>query len=93
MFKDTKGPVGAVEQGKQDTFSLIESMENKPNEMEDPMSGSMAPTTPAPTTPGPIAPVSSQPNANGGESTEEKPECDTCGESKCDKCEESTCDT
>lgn len=99
MFKDTKGPVGAVEQGKQDTFSLIESMENKPNEMEDQMSVPMTPPTPtpAPTTPGPmdgpIAPVSSQPKANGGESTEEKPECDTCGESKCDKCEESTCDT
>ena len=82
MFKDTKGPVGAVEQGKQDTFSLIESMEGGP----------MEPTTPGPMD-GPMAPVSSQPNANGGESTEEKPECDTCGESKCDKCEESTCDT
>jgi hypothetical protein len=90
MFKDTKGPVGAVEQGKQDTFSLIESMENKPNEMED-LSVPMTP--PPPTTHAPMAPVSSQPNANGGESTEEKPECDTCGESKCDKCEESTCDT
>lgn len=108
MFKDTKGPVGAVEQGKQDTFSLIESMEGGPMEpttpgtmdgpmdastTSGPMDGSMAPTTSAPTTPGPMAPVSSQPKANGGETTEEKPECDTCGESKCDKCEESTCDT
>jgi len=94
MFKDTKGPIGAVEQGKQDTFSLIESMEDRP------MDGSMAPT-PAPgqmdepiaPTPASTTPASSQPNANGGESTEKKPECDTCGESKCDKCEESTCDT
>ena len=59
MFKDTKGPVGAVEQGKQDTFSLIESMENKPNEMEDQMSGPMTPPTPtpAPTTPAPTTPI------------------------------------
>ena len=114
MFKDTKGPVGAVEQGKQDTFSLIESMEDRPMDasttpgsMDGPMDGSMDGPMDAPTTPGqmdepiaptpapttPMAPVSSQPNANGGESTEKKPECDTCGESKCDKCEESTCDT
>jgi hypothetical protein len=105
MFKDTKGPVGAVEQGKQDTFSLIESMEDRPMDASTtpaPTPGPMAPApTPGPMAPaptpgpmdGPIAPVSSQPKANGGESTEEKPECDTCGESKCDKCEESTCDT